>query len=327
MFPVNISKLKILFVFSLGLMMQTIVSQDIGGDMVYSAGLMSNPAYSGARGYGALKMIYRDYFPGNNLNMGSVYISYDTFLEPVQGGIGFYLSENKLGDILNDIRIGGSYSYHLRAGRDLFINSGFMASMIYRSYSLDNIVFPDQIDPVLGAILPTAELIDFKSRLLFDVGVGFLLSYRNFNSGISFSHLAKPDLSGRGEEDGRLKRKITIHGDAEFETGLKDLKISPLVFANLQGHFLYGAAGVCVSYKPMTISILTHIDLREGIYAIQPGLAFETGRMIISYNYFFDAFNRRTGIPVTQSNLLTLSLSLNNVDNSGVLKAINYPKL
>ncbi len=306
---------------------QSIYAQDIGGDMVYSVNLMSNPAYSGARGHGTLKILYRDYFPGNKLSMGSVYVSYDTYLEPVQGGIGFYLSENKLGDILNDMRLGTSYSYHMRAGRDLYINAGFVASLIYRSYNLDNAVFPDQIDPVLGPVLPTGEIIDLKSGILFDVGVGFLMNYRNFNSGISFNHLAKPDLVGRGEEDGRLKRRITIHADAEFETGYKDLKILPLLFVNFQGQFLYGAAGACLNYNPLTISMLTHIDSRDGLYAIQPGLAFETGRIIISYNYFFDAFKRDTQIPVTHSNLITLSLSLNNVDNSGVMKAINYPKL
>ncbi len=302
-------------------------SQDIGGDMMYSVMLMSNPAYSGAEGQGTLKMLYRNYFPGSTSGIGSVYVSYDTYFEPVQGGIGIYISENILGDILNDIRMGSTYAYHLRAGRDLYINAGFEASLIYRSYNLDNIVFPDQIDPFLGPVLPTQELIDLRSRIQFDVGVGFLLSYRNINAGISFRHLGKPDLTGMGDEDGRLKRRIALNADAEFKTGADDLNISPLLFANLQGQFVYGAAGAGVSYKSFSISLLSHLDSRDGLYALQSGLAFETGRIMLSYNYFFSVFNGRSVIPVTQSNMLTLSLSLNNVDNSGVMKAIKYPKL
>lgn len=302
-------------------------AQDIDSDIVYTMNLMANPAFSGSRGDGLLKLVYRDYFPGNDLDLNSFFISYDTYLEPIQGGIGFYLLENRLGDILNDLRTGASYSYHLRAGNDLYINAGFMASLIYRSYNKSNLVFPDQIDPILGPILGTEEIIDFSSRILFDVSVGFLLSYKNFNSGVAFSHLGKPDLSGRNIEDGRLQRRITFHGDAIFETGINDLKVQSLFFANLQGQFLSGAFGGGLSFKPLTINIILHVDANDGIYAMQPGFAFETGRFTIGYNYFFNAFKTDTAIPRSHSNLLSLSISLNNVDKSGVMKAINFPKL
>jgi type IX secretion system PorP/SprF family membrane protein len=302
-------------------------TQDIDSDMVYSLNLLANPAFSGSRGEGILKLVYRDYYPGNNLNLNSVFLSYDTYLEPIQGGIGFYLLESRLGDILNDLRSGASYSYHLRAGNDLYINAGFMASLIYRSYNKTKLVFPDQIDPILGPVLETGEIIDFRPRILFDVSVGFLISYKNFNSGVAISHLGKPDLSGRNVEDGRLKRRLTFHADAIFETGLQGLKVQPLFFTNLQGQFLSGAAGGGVIFNPLTISVLFHIDSNDGIYAMQPGFAFETGRFTIGYNYFFNAFKVDTAIPRSHSNLLSISISLNNVDNSGVMKAINLPKL
>lgn len=327
MYPANRNTLKILAFLIMVCLPQGSKSQDIEGDMVYSVDLMTNPAFSGARGYGNMKLIYRDYFPGNNLDLNTIYLAYDTYLESIQGGMGFYISEDKSGDILSDLRSGASYSYHLRAGNELYINAGFMASLIYRRLNRSNIVFPDQIDPILGPVLGTEELLDFKSRVLFDVGVGFLMSYRNYNAGISFNHLAKPDLVGHNKEDDRLKRRITIHGDAEFKTGLKDLSVSPLFFTNLQGQFLYGAAGACLNFKPLTISMMVHADLYEGVNALQPGFSFETGRIRIAYNYFFKAFGNESGIPITHSNLVSLSISLNNVDNSGVMKAIKYPKL
>lgn len=319
--------LIVLITFILALCSQSSVSQDFEGDMFYSVSLMTNPAFSGARGGNNLKLLYRDFYPGNNMNLSSLYLAYDTYVEAIQGGLGFYLSEDHSGDILNDLRTGASYAYHLRAGRELYVNAGIMTSLIYRRLNRSNIILPDQIDPILGPVLTTEDIIDLKSRLMFDIGVGFLFSYRSYNAGLSFNHISKPDLTGRNEEDGRLKRKMTIHADASFNTGLKDLKMTPLLFVNLQGGIVNGAAGTCVSYKPLTVSLLLHADFRQGINALQPGFTLKTGRFSFAYSYFFDAFANEAGIPSSHSNLISVSVSLNNVDNSSVMKAINYPNL
>ena len=71
-----------------------------------------------------------------------------------------------------------------------------------------------------------------------------------------------------------------------------------------------------VNYKALAIVDISACGFKRiGIYAIQPGFAFETGRIIISYNYFFDAFKRDAKESLlTHSNMITLILSLNNVD-------------
>ena len=80
------------------LLLILLYAQDIGGEWYTQLNWSQILPTAVLRGSGLLKMLYRDYFPGKRLNMGSVYISYDTYHEPMQGGIGFILiSENKLG--------------------------------------------------------------------------------------------------------------------------------------------------------------------------------------------------------------------------------------
>ncbi len=304
-----------------------IMAQDASGTMVYSVNLMSNPAFTGSEGNSRLKLVYRDYFPGQGFDLNSIYLGFDTFSEKVHGGLGFYVSENILGAIINDFRAGANYAYHLRASRDLYINAGFNVGIIHRSYNRGNIVYPDQLDPFSGNILPTAEISDPGSRMVVDLGVGFIASYKNYNAGISMSHIGRPDLIGRGKADDRLNTRFTLHADAGFFGGTDRPGISPMVILNYQGSILYGAIGTQVSYNSLAMLALAHVDRFSGLYSMQTGLSLQIGAVGISYSYLFSPSHNAINIPLTQSNLLSLSISLNNVDKSGVMKAIKYPKL
>lgn len=318
------------YIFVMWLILSTnpgLVAQDVEGSMVYSLAMLSNPALTGADGSGSLDLVYRDYYPGKGLSLNSLYIGYDTFNEFLHGGVGAYISENNLGLLLNEVNIGANYSYHLRASREFFINAGFGINMLYRSLRRDKIILPDQIDPFLGPVLISEETIDIPNRLLFDMTVGFLLSFRNYNAGISLAHIARPDLSGQAIDDSRLKRRLLIHADASFNSGENRLEFTPLIYNNIQGYYLYGAAGLHLSYNSIGMVVLAHYSNSSGIYSLQPGLEFETGRVTFSYNYLFSPFDKREGIPVSQSNLISVNIRLGNVEKSGVLKAIKYPRL
>lgn len=179
----------------------------------------------------------------------------------------------------------------------------------------------------MGPMLPSGELIDLRSRTIFDLGVGFLVSFRNFNTGIALSHLGKPDLTGQNKDSGRLKRRLLMHFDASFFEGESQLGVTPLAFMSLQDQFIYGAVGVELSYKIMSINILGHLSSGSGINSIQPGFSFETERLIISYNHLFSPGTGVYNIPVTQSNLISVRVRLINVNKSEYHKAIKTPKL
>jgi type IX secretion system PorP/SprF family membrane protein len=166
----------------------------------YQMLMVLNPALSGSEGDGVLRLSYLNYYPGNNYNLHSVYMSYDAYFPALHGGAGFYLSDDYLGGIVNDFRGGLSYAYFLKAGNDLFINAGLSASIYHRGYDFDNAFLPDQIDPLGGILFPSSEILATTGRTVFDIGAGFLFISGKIFGGVSISHLAEPDLSKAQKE-------------------------------------------------------------------------------------------------------------------------------
>ncbi|MFP4488219.1 MAG: PorP/SprF family type IX secretion system membrane protein [Bacteroidales bacterium] len=302
-------------------------AQNTGILNFYNNPVQANPALTGAEGAGKLRLVYRDYYPGRSLNLHTISCSYDTFVEKAHGGLGIYLSENLLGDILNDFRAGAAYSYHLRATRDFYINAGFMASLIHRGMDAGNIVLPDQIDPLRGAVLPSVEVINSVSRTVFDAGIGFLFSYRNYHSGISASHIFRPDLVGNGLEESRMGRRISVHGGAELYPGTDRLSIYPAFLFSMQDNFIMSAIGVAVAYNNISMNLLPFFEPATGLSFVQTGLHFKAGRVELGYNYNFNPLTAGHMQPFTLSNQVYIAIGLNNVEKRDVIKAILFPKL
>jgi len=302
-------------------------AQDTESLSFYYNPVQANPALAGSEGTGMLRLVYRDYYPGIRLNLYSIYCSYDSFLETIHGGFGVYVSENLLGDLLNDLRAGVAYSYHLRASRELYINAGFMASVIHRGLDAGNIVLPDQIDPLMGAVLPSGEVITSVSRTVFDAGLGFLLSYHDYHAGMSVNHIFKPDITGSGLQESRLGRRLSIHAGAAFYPGNSGVSLTPGLMINVQNSNIISALGVSVGYNDLTINILPFFDPRSGLSFVQSGLHFTKGRIELGYNYNFIPLRTDRLQPFTLSNQVYIAVGLNNIEKRDVIKAINYPKM
>ncbi len=302
-------------------------AQDTESLSFYYNPVQANPALAGSEGTGKLRLMYRDYYPGKGLNLHSIHCSYDSFLEVIHGGLGIYVSENIMGDLLNDLRAGVAYSYHLRASRNFYINAGFMASVIHRGLNTGNLVLPDQIDPLLGAVLPSGEVITSVSRTVFDAGLGFLFSYRDYHAGISMNHLFKPDLSGSGLQESALGRRLSLHGGAVFSPGNSDLHLTPGFIINIQGGNIISALGTGIGYKNLSFNILPFFDPRSGLSFVQTGVHFDMGKIELGYNYNFIPFRTDRLQPFTLSNQVYISIALYNIEKRDVLKAINYPKM
>ncbi len=314
-------------ILCLALSVNHIFSQDTESFSFYYNPVQSNPSLAGSEGPGKLRLMYRDYYPGKGLNLYSINCSYDSYLEKIHGGFGFYVSENMLGDLLNDLRAGAAYSYHLRASRDLYVNAGFMASVIHRGIDAGKIVLPEQIDPLMGAVLPSGETIASGSRTVFDAGLGLLFAYRDYHAGVSVNHIFKPDISGSGLEESDLGRRFSMHGGAVFYTGNQDINIMPAFIVNIQNSNLIGAFGASVGYKSVVVNVLPFFDLRRGLSFIQSGLHLETGKIELGYNYNFIPLRTDRIMPFTLSNQVYIAIGLYNVEKRGVISTINYPKM
>jgi type IX secretion system PorP/SprF family membrane protein len=171
-----------------------ITGQDKGSGLAYQVTMFSNPGLTGAEGDGYLRLSYLNFYPGNSYNLHSVNLSYDSYIPVLHGGAGFFLVNDYMGGIVNDLRGGFSYAYYFQAGNDLFINAGLSASFLHRNYNFSGAVLPDQIDPLRGAVLPSSETLNSRGNTILDLGTGFLFISGRFFWGISVNHLTEPDL-------------------------------------------------------------------------------------------------------------------------------------
>ena len=87
--------------------------------------LKLNPAFAGTGGRGRVSGIYRNQWPG----LSSAYITsgvfYDQPVEFVHGGVGVQIiNDSQGGNTFRWSSVALFYSYHLQAGKDLFILTG-----------------------------------------------------------------------------------------------------------------------------------------------------------------------------------------------------------
>jgi type IX secretion system PorP/SprF family membrane protein len=293
----------------------------------YQMIMMNNPAFSGSEGDGILRLSYLNFYPGNNYNLHSVYLSYDSYFPAFHGGAGFYLSDDYLGGIVNDLRGGLSYSYFLQAGKDMFINAGLSASIYHRGFSFDKAILPDQIDPLGGVSFPSGEFLTTSGRTVFDIGAGFLFISGKILGGFSINHLAEPDLSATGFSNGRLKRKFLLNMSGDFDLSKKQgMKVRPLAYMELQGGFFSAGTGTVIESNYLSVNAIILGDNGKNMN-IQTGFTFHSGKVSVYYNYRFNIVSGNNLMPLSLLHQTGLALSLNNVDKRNIIKTIKFPKL
>jgi type IX secretion system PorP/SprF family membrane protein len=304
-----------------------ISAQGINSGPCYQILLIDNPALSGSEGDGVLRLSYLNFYPGNSYDLNSVYLSYDSYFSALHGGTGFYLSEEYLGGIINDLKGGFSYAYFLQAGKDLFINAGLTASVYHRGYNFGNAVLPDQIDPVGGVSLPSSEVLDNTGKTVFDVGAGFLFISGKIAGGFAINHLAEPELSSSAVSSEKIKRKYSLNLSADLSLRNDgSLKIDPLLMAVQQGYYFSIGAGAALESSHLAVNTVISGDNGNNVN-IQSGFAFKFNVVSVYYNYQFNAITGNTLLPFSLLHQVGLAFSLNNVEKRNAIKTINFPKL
>jgi len=301
----------------------------------YQMIMMNNPAFSGSEGDGVLRLSYLNFYPGNNYNLHSVYFSYDSYFPALHGGAGFYLSDDYLGGIINDLRGGLSYSYFLQAGKDLFINAGLSASVYHRGYNFENAILPEQIE--FGRV---TETLATKGQTVFDIGAGFLFISGKYFGGFSINHLAEPDLTATGSSNERLKRKLLLHLAGELNLSkTQNLKVRPLGFLGLQGGFLSASAqgflsagaGAVLESNYLSVNAIMLGEKMLGDNGkninIQTGFSFKSGKVSVYYNYRFNIISENKLLPLSLLHQTGIAFSLNYIDKKNLIKTINFPEL
>ncbi len=301
--------------------------QEIFNSPGYQSTMISNPGVTGSEGDGFIRFSYLNHYPGNSFNLHSAFFSYDAYFPSLHGGAGFYLSDNYLGGIINDLKGGLSYSYFFQAGKDLFFSAGLSASFLHRGYSLSGAVLPDQIDPLLGAVFPSGEVLSTAGRSVFDLGTGFMVITGRVFGGIAVSHLAEPGIYKSEFGNVSLRRSLLIHvaGDLSINRE-KNFFLRPVGKLEVQKGLLSVGAGAVFEANHLAFnSIFFYNNGRN--FDVQTGFSINFAGIILSYNYHFNLVSGINLLPVSILHQASVAVSLNNVDKRKTVKTINFPKL
>jgi type IX secretion system PorP/SprF family membrane protein len=293
----------------------------------YQLTLIGNPGLTGTEGIGSLRLSYLNLYPGNNYNLHSINVSYDAYFSSLHGGAGFYVTNNNLSGIINDLSGGFSYAYHFQAGSNLFVSAGLSASLFHRGYNFSGAVLPDQIDPVRGAVLPSGEKLDIKGRSVLDLSTGFLMISGRFFGGISVSHLTEPDPDGSGNPQSRISRRLLLHaaGDIDLNEDAT-LKIRPLIKMELEREYMSAGAGAVLESKHLSVSSVFLMNNHKDL-DLQAGFALASGIVTIFYNYRINISSGNNFLPLSLLHHTGVALSLNNVEKRKAIRTINFPRL
>jgi type IX secretion system PorP/SprF family membrane protein len=321
-----VERLIILFLGAC-LMIVSVEGQDVSYGPGYQTVMLKNPAFAGSEGDGILRLSYLNFYPGNNYNLNSFSFSYDTYMPLIHGGAGFFITDDYLGGIINDLRGGFSYAYHFQAGENLYINAGLSASCYYRGFNNRRIILPDQIDPFSGVSVPSGEFINERGRAAFDVGTGIMIMTEKLMAALSVDHLAAPDLSGTGLQSERINRKLTLNLAGEFALD-NNLQIvaRPVILVEADSKSMGVGAGSSIETKSFSVNAVLLTNTEKNI-DLQTGCSIRAGRFLLFYNYRFNIASGMRMLPTSLLHQTGLTLSLNYVDKRKVVKTINFPKL
>jgi type IX secretion system PorP/SprF family membrane protein len=293
----------------------------------YQTIVMNNPAFAGSEYDGTMRLSYMNFYPGNNYNFHSFFISYDSYFEQLHGGTGAYIASDHIGGIMNDLRGGLSYSYFLQAGRELFINGGLSAGFFHRGFNFNDAVFPDEIDAMGGITMPTADLQGRQNSAVFDVGTGFMFIYRNISGGLAITHLSGSDPGGSGSPEQRLGRKLFVHLSADL--GMKrwsGVRLIPAGSFELQGDYHSVAAGAVVESNNLSVSGMMIMENSAGLDC-QAGFSLRLERMSLFYSYRFNISSESRVTPFSLMHQTGLNFRFNNVEKRIKGRTINAPDM
>lgn len=308
-------------------MNREMIAQETDYGSGYQTIMMTNPSFTGSEGDGILRLSYFNYYPGMNYDLHSFFVSYDSYFPVLHGGAGFYISNDYTGGIVNDIRGGFAYSYHLQAGKNIYINAGLGASFFYRGFRMSGIILPDQIDPLRGAVLQSAETLENKGHTAFDASAGFLLIAGRYTAGLSVGHLTEPDLSGYGSSVEKMRRKITLHLTGEFfNQGKMKIALRPMVYSMIQGNYFQAGSGAAFETSFFSLSSMLLISSSKD-FDLQAGISLNKGPFFAFYNYCFNLVSGNSLLPASLFQHAGIGVSLNYVDKRNTIKTINFPEL
>ncbi|RMF20314.1 MAG: type IX secretion system membrane protein PorP/SprF [Bacteroidetes bacterium] len=190
----------------------------------YAAPLTLSPAFAGNTYAPRIALNYRNQWPAvvdGTTAFATYAASYEQFLAPLNSGIGVLVKADDAGGGMYKInKFAVAYAYRIAVNEEFNLKIGLEAGGRQVSVDWDRLIFPDQLDPKNGPVIPTNELRpEVTNKTYFDVGAGLLAYGSTFYGGVSLKHLTTPDeslLDGNPILNEGLALRLSVHAGAQF---------------------------------------------------------------------------------------------------------------
>jgi len=200
--------------------------QELNYTQNFNSLLNLNPAYTGLTQGLKARFLFRDQWPKLPIDFKSYYFSADIGDRslPGAGGIGLVVQSDNPGfGLINTLSLGLTVSVRQRIGSFSAIQVGIKAAMLQKKINWNDLTFSDQLDKRFGSVYQT-DFIDPNSgkRIAPDFGAGGIIHFAasedvvSGNIGLGVDHLFQPDVSFYSNENSKVFRKWTAHGDVRF---------------------------------------------------------------------------------------------------------------
>lgn len=184
-------------------------AQDNHYSQFYANKLYLNPAFAGTDVCPRVILAFRDQWPGLAGEYVSYSASYDQSLNNM--GVGLIFNADDAGKgVLKTNNIGVIMSPKVQLDQNWTLSFAIEAGVIQKRLDHSSLVFPDQIDPILGQVSNIQEINENKSILRSDLQSGIMLYAKHMHMGYSVHHVLMPNISLIDQVDS-LNRRHTAH--------------------------------------------------------------------------------------------------------------------
>jgi type IX secretion system PorP/SprF family membrane protein len=191
-------------------------AQDPEFTQYYANPIYLNPAFAGSAYGPRFALNYRNQWPSISGGFVTYAASYDQHFDLLSGGIGVQVLYDRAGDGELSTTIGSLMnSYMLRINKKFAIKAGIQASLISKSIDFSKLLFGDQINPKLGFIYETKEILPrdgvYSIDPVPDFSAGIMGFSKKFYGGVAINHISEPMISFYQDNKSILPMKITVH--------------------------------------------------------------------------------------------------------------------
>lgn len=249
-------------------------AQDPQFSQFYAAPLYHNPAFAGSAFTPRLIVNYRNQWPSLAANYVTSVVSFDTYFERFNSGVGVVLmNDSQGGDRIKTTEASLLYSYQIRVSDSGTLRLGVQGTYANRGFDVFGLTFGDQFGTggFTGADSndPLANPANYRNANVFDVSAGALYYNPKMWLALSSHHLTEPQLDfvSAGvvpDAGGALPRKYTLTGGYNIPlrnplstaaNSGRELIATPAFLYKQQGKFSQLDLGAYFTYSPLTLGL------------------------------------------------------------------------